>query len=162
MGMCNSKNDIIAEIVNENEELRKQVKYLKDVLNDKKKEKPRLKKVGMKLETPISKEAIEKYVEKILENKDMNISYLPDFVEKKIYENVFSITLNLLDDIIIPSSDVILPLFFPITLLPSSNISTSEISKLNSLSANKFEINKLDKKITNTKKRNLFCIYFIH
>lgn len=99
MGMCNSKNDIIAEIVNENEELRKQVKYLKDVLNDKKKEKPRLKKVGMKLETPISKEAIEKYVEKILENKDMNISYLPDFVEKKIYENVFSITLNLLDDI---------------------------------------------------------------
>ncbi len=99
MGTCESKNYVIAEIVNENEELKKQIKYLKSVLNDKKKEKPRLKKVGMKFETPISKEAIENYVDKILKNEGMNISYLPDFVEKKIYENIFSIILNLLDDI---------------------------------------------------------------
>jgi len=99
MGLCESKNDVFAEIVNENEELKKQIKYLKSVLQEKRKEKPRLKKVGMKIETPISKEAIENYVDKILENEDMNISYLPDFVEKKIYENTFSILLNLLDDI---------------------------------------------------------------
>ena len=99
MGLCESKNDVFAEIVNENEELKKQIKYLKSVLQEKRKEKPRLKKVGMKIETPISKEAIENYVDKILENEDMNISYLPDFVEKKIYENIFSILLNLLDDI---------------------------------------------------------------
>ena len=99
MGLCESKNDVFAEIVNENEELKKQIKYLKSVLQEKRKEKPILKKVGMKIETPVSKEAIKSYVDKILENEDMNISYLPDFVEKKIYENTFSILLNLLDDI---------------------------------------------------------------
>jgi ABC-type anion transport system duplicated permease subunit len=48
----------------------------------------------------VSKEKINTIVDKLLKNPDTNISYLPDFVEKKIYTNVFGIVLNLLDDVL--------------------------------------------------------------
>ena len=50
--------------------------------------------------TEVSKDKIGHYVEKLLENSDTNISYLPDFVEKKIYTNILTVCLNLLDDML--------------------------------------------------------------
>lgn len=92
----------------ENRELRKQLNSLKNInqmqesqLNEKQQLIPDIdtKKIKKKI-TEVSKEKINHYVEKLLENSDTNISYLPDFVEKKIYTNILGIALNLLNDIL--------------------------------------------------------------
>ena len=44
----------------------------------------------------ISRSNVREYVNKMLENDDANIDYLPDYVESKIYENVFVLILGLL------------------------------------------------------------------
>lgn len=48
--------------------------------------------------TEINKESLEKYIDSLLADKNTNIKFLPDFVERKIYSNVFSILLRLMDD----------------------------------------------------------------
>ena len=53
-----------------------------------------------KILTHISTKAIEEYVEKMIADKDVNINYLPDFVEKQLYRNILKIVLNLLDHIL--------------------------------------------------------------
>ena len=47
----------------------------------------------------LSKQQINQFVEKILKNKDINIKYLPDAVEKQIYRNVFTMLINILDNL---------------------------------------------------------------
>lgn len=49
--------------------------------------------------TKISRKRINKFVEKILDDENINIKYLPDFVERQIYRNVFNIFINLLDNL---------------------------------------------------------------
>jgi len=48
----------------------------------------------------LSKERINQVVEDLLNDKNVNIKYLPDFVEKQIYRNVFNIMINLLDNVL--------------------------------------------------------------
>jgi signal transduction histidine kinase len=50
--------------------------------------------------TEVSKDKIKHYVDNLLENSDTNISYLPDFVEKKIYTNILGVALKVLDDML--------------------------------------------------------------
>ena len=45
----------------------------------------------------ISTAEIDKFVEEILKDPNVNIGYLPDWVERKIYKNVFTIALGLVD-----------------------------------------------------------------
>ena len=52
-----------------------------------------------KLLHELSKKNILTLVEKILKDKDVNIGYLPDFVEKQIYLNVFTIIIGLIENI---------------------------------------------------------------
>jgi len=47
----------------------------------------------------VSKDRINAFVETLLQNKDINIKYLPDAVERQIYRNVFSILLGLMDNL---------------------------------------------------------------
>jgi len=53
---------------------------------------------GQRRNTAINQESLEKYIDSLLADKDTNIKLLPDFVERKIYSNVFSILLRLMDD----------------------------------------------------------------
>ena len=46
-----------------------------------------------------SKAKINEFVDELLNDKNVNIKYLPDFVEKQIYRNVFNILINLLDNV---------------------------------------------------------------
>lgn len=46
----------------------------------------------------ISSEALAQYIDSLMGDKATNIAFLPDFVERKIYTNVFAILLRLLDD----------------------------------------------------------------
>jgi len=50
--------------------------------------------------TKISMPAIEEYVDKMISDPDVNINYLPDFVEKQLYRNILKIVLGLLDHIL--------------------------------------------------------------
>lgn len=45
----------------------------------------------------LSKKRIDSLVNDILKNENINIKYLPDFVEKQIYKNIFTILINLID-----------------------------------------------------------------
>lgn len=46
----------------------------------------------------ISKSQIDSFVEKLLSDKNVNVKYLPDFVERQIYRNVFTILLGLIEN----------------------------------------------------------------
>lgn len=48
----------------------------------------------------VSKQLIHDYVNKMLENPQINIGYMPDFVEKQMYKNVFNMMLNVLDHVL--------------------------------------------------------------
>lgn len=48
----------------------------------------------------ISKPHIDVFVEKLLNDKNVNIKYLPAFVERQIYRNVINILLGLLDNLL--------------------------------------------------------------
>ena len=53
-----------------------------------------------KFATQISTEAIKNYVDDLISNEDVNIRYLPDFVERQLYRNIFNIMLNILDHVL--------------------------------------------------------------
>ncbi len=48
----------------------------------------------------ISSEQIEKFVNELLNNKDVNINYLPDVAEKEIYKNLLIYILNIAKEVI--------------------------------------------------------------
>jgi len=51
-----------------------------------------------------SKERIQEVVERMIQNDAVNIDYLPDFVEKQLYQNVFTILLGLVNELVEGSS----------------------------------------------------------
>lgn len=44
------------------------------------------------------KESIKNLVDEMLENDKINNSYIPDFIERKLYENVFTVIIGLLKE----------------------------------------------------------------
>ena len=48
----------------------------------------------------LSKEQINRYVEELLEDEGTNIKYLPDFVERQIYRNIFKLIIKLMNKIL--------------------------------------------------------------
>lgn len=50
--------------------------------------------------TELSRTRVNEFVDKLLEDDNVNIKYLPDFVERRIYQNVFNILVNILDNIV--------------------------------------------------------------
>lgn len=84
-------NKELETLKNINNELENENKRLVEKVNKSKEE---LKETEE--ETEISRTDIISYVDEMLTNEDANIRYLPDFVEKKIYENVFVLLLGLL------------------------------------------------------------------
>jgi polyhydroxyalkanoate synthesis regulator phasin len=48
----------------------------------------------------LSKERVDAFVEELLNDENVNIKYLPDFVERQIYRNVFSLLINVLENML--------------------------------------------------------------
>jgi hypothetical protein len=44
------------------------------------------------------KESVKSLVDEMLENNKINNSYIPDFIERKLYENVFTVIISLLKE----------------------------------------------------------------
>ena len=55
---------------------------------------------NMKISGSISSDHIEKFADEMMKNKSINFSMIPDYIEKKLYVNVFSIVLNILDSLL--------------------------------------------------------------
>ena len=51
-----------------------------------------------------SEKNIDKYITNILENKDMNITWLPDAVERKIYKNIMNLVISAVESTMESSS----------------------------------------------------------
>lgn len=86
----------LQQLHEENSKLSNHIKQLED----KNKENPNPKNV----KSLLSRDDIRKYIDKLLENENANVGFLPDFVEKKIYENVFIFLLGLLENTLEQSS----------------------------------------------------------
>lgn len=57
------------------------------------------KKQELKINHNVSRKKIEDIVDKMLEDPNMNIKYLPDFAERQIYINIFTLLLGVVDNI---------------------------------------------------------------
>jgi hypothetical protein len=93
----------IRDLDAENKELKKQINSLKNIniMNhfSKKSIIPEYPKKNIINPSDISKDKINDYVDKLLLT-DANSKYLPDFVEKQIYQNILTLGLKILDDML--------------------------------------------------------------
>lgn len=71
-----------------NEDLRKDLKKLMN---------PDRSGVNIPPNRQVSMEVIRQYISDMLENEDCNIEYLPDFVERRLYEKIFSMLMGLME-----------------------------------------------------------------
>jgi hypothetical protein len=56
--------------------------------------------VAKKLSTELSRKRIDAVVEQLLADPEVNIKYFPDGIERQIYRNIFTIMINLLDNLV--------------------------------------------------------------
>jgi hypothetical protein len=85
------------------EELQKEIETLRAInadLEEKLQEKEEIGENKPKIKTKVSTEQIKKYVDNMLKDPDLNIKYLPDFVERQIYKNIFKMLLQTTDHIL--------------------------------------------------------------
>lgn len=105
-----SKTEEIISAKNEIKELNKEIEALKKINDNLQKEilnKPLVlsnSTSGINITTSdlkeISKSKINELVDEILKDENLNIKYLPDYVEKRIYRNVFTMVLGLMDHLV--------------------------------------------------------------
>lgn len=85
------------------DELNKQIEMLKEINRQQKEENHKLieqlkKSVENKeqdIKLSISMDEIEKIADEMIANREVNINYLPDFVEKQLYLNIFRLAINI-------------------------------------------------------------------
>ena len=94
---------------NQNNELKKQLEYLKNIIDNDQKEINKLKTIINNKKENNKKEeldqfyknldsSIDKYVSEMLKDEEIN-SVIPDYIEKKIYKNVFTLILKLMRNV---------------------------------------------------------------
>jgi hypothetical protein len=75
----------------------------------------------------VSQDKIKEFVSKMLQDKNINIRYLPDSIEERIYTNVLTILLSLMENVIEDISIKLIGHEVRITLQPHKD-KTEEIS----------------------------------
>lgn len=75
----------------------------------------------------VSQDKIKEFVSKMLQDKNINIRYLPDSIEERIYTNVLTILLSLMENVIEDISIKLIGHEVRITLQPYKE-TTKEIS----------------------------------
>lgn len=70
----------------------------------------------------ISSDNISKFVDDLLDNKEVNMSYLPDGIEKQIYKNLLVYGLNIMKEVISKSRVEIVGHEITFSIKPLENI----------------------------------------
>jgi len=86
-----------------------------------------------KLSNELSKKRINKLVDELLADPDVNIKYFPDGIERQIYRNVFTIMINLLDNLVDTTSVNFMGHKLVFDLQPLSDAEIAEDMKRESL-----------------------------
>lgn len=99
------QNDIL---IGRNSNLQRKCDELKRKLLQEQQKVKNLKNENLKsksvLENKISKDRIREFVTLMLKNPEVNIGFMPDIAELKLYENVLTMILNILNETISSSS----------------------------------------------------------
>lgn len=69
----------------------------------------------------LSQQKIDEFVEKLLSDKNVNIGYFPDFVERKLYKNIFTLLLGILDNTLATTSINFMGHQLMLTMAPQMN-----------------------------------------
>ena len=85
----------IEQLIKENEKLKKKIYNLESIQNN---ENIILKNNNLDIIDEQLKLSIKKLVDDLLSNENINLDILPDYVERKIYENVFTVAIGLLKE----------------------------------------------------------------
>jgi len=93
----NSEKEKNKNLILELENSKKQIEDMKKIINNIDLSSNTIKKDNIK---EMSKIKIEEFVEKLISDEQLNINWLPDYVERQIYFNVFNIIMRLLTDIL--------------------------------------------------------------
>jgi hypothetical protein len=93
----NSEKEKNKNLILELENSKKQIEDMKKIINNIDLSSNTIKKDNIK---QLSKIKIEEFVEKLISDEQLNINWLPDYVERQIYFNVFNIIMRLLTDIL--------------------------------------------------------------
>ncbi len=81
---------------NMNHKLRKDLHHVK---NHKSKESSGITEASKIKISELSKDRIDAFVEDLLTDENVNVKYLPDFVEKQLYRNIFNMLIGILDNV---------------------------------------------------------------
>lgn len=105
--LLNNKNEKLQQELENNKAEQKELEFLRNRIQILEKEqqekitpflKPK-KELNKNKKSKVSRAIIRSYVDEMMKDKDINIKYFPDNVEKAIYENTFFIILNILENI---------------------------------------------------------------
>jgi hypothetical protein len=133
-------------------ELKKQNESLKQINQDLEKQLHELHDVRLKSHDTtenlqplgqLSRERINQSVERMINNSTVNISYIPDFVERQIYRNVFRILIGLVDELTSQTSLEVLGHHLTFNLealtkkIPKKDITNSDTEEKKSKNKNK-------------------------
>jgi hypothetical protein len=92
---------LVMEYKNQIEELKKQNKALMKLNKDLRKEISQQvsdsSSSQIPVNQPVSMDIVREYVAKMLEKEECNIEYIPDFVERRLYEKMFGMILTLME-----------------------------------------------------------------
>jgi hypothetical protein len=91
----NSLQMTIENLIKENNELKKKIRNLETVNNDKN---LIIKNNNLDVMEEELKDSVKNLVNELMKNDNINFDFIPDFVEKKIYENVFTLAITLLKE----------------------------------------------------------------
>lgn len=83
----------------EKDDLKKQIEILKNT-NEQLEIKLRSLQIHNKNPREISHNNVNNIVDKILENTEINIKYFPDWVEEKLYRNILTMSMSLVEEIL--------------------------------------------------------------
>jgi len=78
---------------------KKLVSFVQAHVPVKKTEEGDIEEIGLTWRKGINKTAIEPLIDEMLLNEDVNIDFIPDVIEKAIYQNVFTLMLSIMDEV---------------------------------------------------------------
>lgn len=121
-----NKNKEMTEAIKQIDELTKQINSLK-IINTKLEQKlltKQNKELPKDKIQELSKEKINEFVEKLLADENVNIAYLPDFVERQIYKNIFSLLIGLMDNVVNSTNIKLLGHNITLNIIPDNDKDT--------------------------------------